>query len=130
MARHSQNDRAGIELPKVPLNRETIRQALDLFRYLRPYRVRFTSALAALFISSLLSLSFPYLAGSIVDAASLQARGGGAVTGVNRTALLLLGVLAVQAGFSFFHSLSFASVGQRCLVDLRRDIYARLITLP
>jgi len=49
---------------------------------------------------------------------------------MDQAALLLLGVLAVQAGFSFFQALSFASVGQRSLVDLRRDTYARLITLP
>src|SRR6185503_682597 len=35
-----------------------------------------------------------------------------------------------QAGLSFFHSLSFATAGQRSLVDLRRDTYARLISLP
>ena len=52
------------------------------------------------------------------------------MTGANRTALLLLGILALQAGLSYFHSLSFATVGQRSLVDLRRDTYARLISLP
>jgi ABC transporter fused permease/ATP-binding protein len=130
VARYSRNDQAGIELPKARLDRETLRQALQVFRYLRPYRVRFGAALAALFISSLLSLAFPYLAGSIVDAAVLHRQGGAVMKGVNQTALLLLGVLAAQAGFSFFHALSFASVGQRSLVDLRRDTYARLITLP
>jgi ABC transporter fused permease/ATP-binding protein len=130
MARYSRNDQAGIDLPKARLDRESLGQALRLFRYLKPYRARFVTALCTLFASSLLSLAFPYLAGSIVDAALVQTRVGGVVTGVNRTALLLVGVLAVQAGFSFFHALSFASVGQRSLVDMRRDVYARLITLP
>ncbi len=129
MARYSRNDQAGVDLPKAKLDRESLRQTFELFGYLRPYRARFTAALVALFISSLLSLAFPYLAGSIVDAASTQAKGG-AMTGVNRTALLLIGVLAVQAGFMFFQSLSFATVAQRSLVDLRRDTYARLISLP
>ncbi|MSU36644.1 MAG: ATP-binding cassette domain-containing protein [Pedosphaera sp.] len=129
MSRYSRNDQAGIELPKARLDRESVRQALELFRYLRPYRARFSAALASLFISSLLSLAFPYLAGSIVDAAVVQNRGGG-MTGVDRTALLLLGTLAIQAGFLFFHTLSFSSVGQRGLVDLRQDTYARLISLP
>ena len=52
------------------------------------------------------------------------------MAGVDRTALLLVGVLALQAGLSYFHFLSFATVGQRSLVDLRRDTYARLISLP
>ena len=130
MARYSRNDQAGVDLPKAPLDRETLRQALQLFRYLEPYRGRFGAALGALFVSSLLSLAFPYLAGSIIDAALLQSQAGPFVAGVNRTALLLLAILALQAGVSFFHALSFASVGQRSLVDLRRDVYARLITLP
>src|ERR1035441_7472365 len=128
MARYSRNDQAGVELPKAKLDRESLRQALDLFRYLRPYRGRFIAALASMFTGSLLSLAFPYLAGSFVDAAGLHGSGG--MTGVDRTALLLMGVLALQAGLAYFNFLSFATVGQRGLVDLRRDTYARLISLP
>ena len=130
MARYSRNDQAGIDLPKAKLDRENLKQALELFRYLRPYRGRFSAALASLFVSSLLSLSFPYLAGSIIDAAVHHTKGGGSMAGADRTALLLMGILAVQAGLSFFQSLSFATAGQRSLVDLRRDTYARLISLP
>jgi ATP-binding cassette subfamily B protein len=128
MARYSRNDQAGVELPKAKLDRESLRQALELFRYLRPYRVRFGIALASMFAGSLLSLAFPYLAGSFVDAAVLHGRGG--MARVDRTALLLMGVLALQASLAYFNFLSFATVGQRSLVDLRRDTYARLISLP
>ncbi len=130
MARYSRNDQAGIDLPKARLNRESLRQAVALFGYLRPYRARFAAAMVALFASSLLSLCFPYLAGSIVDSALVHTQTGATMTGVDRTALLLIGVLAVQASLAFFHSLSFATVGQRSLVDLRRDTYARMISLP
>jgi ATP-binding cassette subfamily B protein len=130
MARYSRNDQAGIDLPKAKLDRENLKQALELFRYLRPYRGRFSAALASLFFSSLLSLSFPYLAGSIIDAALHHSEGADSMAGADRTALLLMGILAVQAGLSFFQSLSFATAGQRSLVDLRRDTYARLISLP
>jgi ABC transporter fused permease/ATP-binding protein len=130
MARYSRNDQAGVELPKAKLDRESVRQAWELFRYLRPHRGRFGAALVSLFTGSLLTLAFPYLAGSIVDAAVLHTQGGVDMTGVNRTALLLMAILAVQAGLSYFHFLSFVTVGQRSLVDLRRDTYARLISLP
>lgn len=130
MARYSRNDQAGIDLPKTRLDRENLRQALQLLHYLKPYRRRFFSALVALFLSSLLSLAFPYLAGSIVDAGLIGKTGDAGMARVDQTALLLLGILAVQAGCAFYHSISFASVGQRGVVDLRRDTYARLITLP
>ncbi len=130
MARYSRNDQAGVDLPKAKLDRENLKQALELFRYLRPYRARFSVALASLFVSSLLSLAFPYLAGSIIDAALHHPKGAASMAGADRTALLLMGILALQAGLSFFQSLSFATAGQRSLVDLRRDTYARLISLP
>ena len=70
MSRYSGNDQAGVELPKAKLDRESLKQALELFRYLRPYLGRFSATMASLFTGSLLSLAFPYLAGSIVDAAA------------------------------------------------------------
>jgi ABC-type multidrug transport system fused ATPase/permease subunit len=129
MARYSRNDQAGVDLPKARLDRESLRQALELFQYLRPYRIRFGFALASMFTASLLSLSFPYFAGSIIDAAMKGAQAG-SMASSDRTALLLMGILALQAGLSYFHSLSFATVGQRSLVDLRRATYGRLISLP
>src|SRR5947207_15171171 len=101
MARYSRNDQAEVELPKMKLDRESLRQTLELFRYLRPYRRRFSAAMVSLFTGSLLSLAFPYLAGSIVDAAVLHTKGGGNMAGVDRTALLLMGILALQAGLTF-----------------------------
>ena len=101
MARYSRNDQAGVDLPKAKLDRENLRQALELFRYLRPYRGRFAAALAALLISSLLSLSFPYLAGNIIDNAVHHS-----MAKADQTALLLMGVLALQAGLAFFQALS------------------------
>jgi ATP-binding cassette subfamily B protein len=124
MARNSRNDQAGVDLPKAPINRESMREVLALLRYLRPYRVRFVLALVALFGSNLLGLAFPFLAGKLIDAATTPG------PGIHRIALALIAVLAAQSSLSFFHALSFASVGQRGLVDLRRDTYSRLLSLP
>ncbi len=128
MARYSRNDSSGIELPKASIDRESLREAWELFGYLKPYRTRFFTALGVLFVGNLLGLAFPYLAGTIIDQAVVGASTKG--QGADRQALLLMGVLALQATCSFYHSLSFATVGQKALVDLRREVYARLITLP
>ncbi len=128
MARYSRNDSSGIELPKASIDRESLREAWELFGYLKPYRTRFFTALCVLFVGNLLGLAFPYLAGTIIDQAVVGASTKG--QGADRQALLLMGVLALQATCSFYHSLSFATVGQKALVDLRREVYARLITLP
>ena len=109
--------------PKVPVTRESLREAFRLFRYLGPYRTRLIGALAALLVSTLLGLAFPYLMGRMIDAA--QHAGD-----FTRYALLALGALSVQSVITFFQSYSFNQAGQRALTAIRKDTYARLITLP
>ena len=131
MARHSRG--LDLDLPKSKLTRENLREAAILFSYLRPYRRLLLAACGALMLSSLLSLSFPFLAGSLMDAAVPGATGHGPSWlphRINLVALLMLGVLAVQAANAYFHSTTMTWVGQRALADLRRDTYARLICLP
>jgi len=120
-------------LPKAPLNRESVRQALELARYVRPYRVRFFAGLSTLLVSASLGLAFPLLAGTVIDAAlhpgHARLIGLGVVT-VNQVALLLAASVTLQAMCSFNSALSFNRVGQSALADLRRDCYSRLISLP
>jgi ATP-binding cassette subfamily B protein len=120
------------ELPPARINRESLREAARLFSYLLPYKVKFGAALLALFVTSLLSLAFPYITGQLVDSAiNAKTLPSGAFQGdINRVALVLLLVLATQAIFAFFHSLAFAQVSERSLADLRQDAYARIIRLP
>jgi ABC transporter fused permease/ATP-binding protein len=119
------------EAPPVPLTGEGLREAARLLAYVRPYRGRFAAALTALFLSSLLGLAFPYLAGRLVDAAQRDPgdRPAGGL-GLDAVAGLLVLVLAGRAAFSFVQSYWLAQVGERSLADLREDTYARLVRLP
>src|SRR5262249_5326303 len=118
------------DAPPVKLSAAALREAIHLFGYLWPYRVHFIAALVALFISGLLSLAFPRFAGRLVDvtlpASAASTDWFGTLDGA---ALGLVGVLALQAAFSFVHSYWFNTVGERSLADLRRDTYGRLIRL-
>ena len=133
MAQHNSRGRLDLDLPKAKLTRENLREAAKLFSYLRPYRGLLFAACCALLLSSLLSLCFPFLAGSLMDAATpgALARGPSWLPHqINSVALLMLSVLAVQAAGTFFHSTSMTKIGQGAVADLRRDTYARLICLP
>jgi len=125
--------RLDLDLPKAKLTRDSLREAAILLSYLRPYRGLLAAACGALILSSLLSLCFPFLAGSLMDAAvpGTQVRGPAWLPhGINFVALVMLGILAVQAASSYFHSTTMTRVGQSALADLRRDTYGRLIRLP
>jgi ATP-binding cassette subfamily B protein len=133
MARYDSRGRPDLDLPKAKLNRENLREAARLFAYLRPQRGLLLAACGALLLSSLLSLCFPFLAGSLMDAATPGAAAHGPAWlphNLNLVALLMLAVLAIQATSTFFHSTTMTKVGQRAVADLRRDTYARLICLP
>ncbi len=120
-------------LPKAPLNRESLREALGLIGYVRPYRARFFSGLTTLFASATLGLAFPLLAGSLIDSALNPGQTALPLLGIlslNQVALLLAGCVILQAITSFNSALAFNRVGQSALADLRRDCYQRLIALP
>lgn len=124
MARHTSPDSSP---PAVPLTRQGFREAARLLAYLLRYRGRFGASMVALFVASLLGLTFPYLAGRMVDAAGPNPQRG---IDIDQAALLLLLVLAARAACSFAQTYWLAQVGERSLADLRQDTYARLLHLP
>ena len=144
--------------PKVPVNRETLKQAARLFGYMLPYKGQFFAAMGALLCSSSLGLCFPFLIGSLFNAAigpghfaSLAAGVSGmsamahpAAAGVapswadslmhgftlNQVLGLLVCQLLLQSFFGYVQVIWFNEVGERALVNIRRDTYSRLISLP
>jgi ABC transporter fused permease/ATP-binding protein len=116
---------------KPRLRSDSLRQVLQIFRYLAPYRVRFTGAIVTLVISTSLGLSFPFLTGLLLDSSMGKPGATPGWTGnIDTIALILLGTLAFQAFFSFFSTYWFYRCGESALVDLRRDTFARLIGQP
>jgi len=83
-----------------------------------------------LLMTSLAGLSFPFLAGRLIDATQHGLEGTEQGANINQISLLLIAVLGCQTIFSFSHSYLFAQVGERTLADLRGDTYGRLIRLP
>lgn len=118
--------------PPSKITGQALRDARVLLAYLVPYRHYFVAALVALLCSSLLALSFPFVAGNLVDAALTARSPEGAFWqgSINQVALTLVVILAVQAAFTFGQTIGFATVSERSLADLRRDAYAHIIRLP
>jgi ATP-binding cassette subfamily B protein len=132
MARYNSRGRPDLDLPKAKLTRESLREAAMLFSYLRPYRAPLIAACAVGILSSLLGLCFPFLAGRLMDTASGTA--GRDLSwlpdNINHLAMIMLGLVVLQAGGNYFRSTTMIRIGQSALADLRRDTYARLICLP
>ncbi|HRH37111.1 MAG TPA: ABC transporter transmembrane domain-containing protein, partial [Flavobacteriales bacterium] len=119
------------DAPRPKLDKATLRKALRVFRYLKPYRWWFVLGLLLLSVTTGLSLLFPLLLGELVDAA------GGDVAAqeqlqndINGVALKLLIVFGAQALFGFFRIYLFSWMTENMLARLRRDTYEHLLRLP
>lgn len=115
------------DLPKAPFTKANIREAISILRYLRPYRGPFIFGLLFIALSSLTTLSFPFLLKQIVDS-SIPANAHPYSPG--QIALVMIGVLVLQMLFSFMRIYLFTRVGENAVADVRKDIYRRLIAMP
>jgi ABC transporter fused permease/ATP-binding protein len=112
---------------KRKLNKQNLRKLGGIFRFLLPYRWAFFSGLVFLLFSSLTLLTFPFVAGKLIDTAQGTSW---IVSDVNSIAWILIGILAVQSIFSFFRVWLFALVSERSMRDIRLALYSKLVRLP
>lgn len=126
------------ELPKAKINKQSIQQVIRLLSYLKPYRGKFLLGFIFLILSSASFFLFPLLMGRLIGTSTAPAQGSQLSkeildyfpTELNTVALTLLGVLLIQAVFSYFRITLFVEVAEKGLADIRRDTYFKLITLP
>lgn len=82
--------------------------------------------MVALVIAGALGLAFPQVVRMIIDAAFVERDSDK----LNKLAVLLVGVFAAQAAFSFLRTYLLSYTGERIVADLRTQLYNHLISLP
>ncbi len=117
------------DLPKVKLSKESFREGIMIFKYVKPYRWHFIGGLIFITLSSLSTMSFPYLLGKLLKNAQDIAAGKQAIA-PGTIALWMMGLLTLQMGISFMRVYLFTYVGEHAVGDLRKDIYERLVRMP
>ncbi|MCS4435521.1 ABC transporter ATP-binding protein [Aquiflexum gelatinilyticum] len=115
------------EHEKRKLNKQNLSKLGGIFRFILPYKLNFFLGMLFLIFSSLTLLTFPYVAGKLIDTASGKTW---LVDDINGIAFILLGILLVQSIFSFFRVWLFAKVSERSMRDIRISLYSQLVQLP
>ncbi|MEB2773738.1 ABC transporter transmembrane domain-containing protein [Algoriphagus sp. D3-2-R+10] len=115
------------ESEKRKLNKQNLSKLGGIFQFLMPYKGAFFLGLVFLVFSSLTLLTFPFVAGKLIDTAQGT---DWIVSDINSIALILVGILAVQSIFSFFRVWLFALVSERSMRDIRLALYSRMVRLP
>lgn len=121
--------------PRPPAPRRGLPDTADrqrlarLFGYLRPYRGRLLVGIVAVGIASLLGLAAPLVVRDLLNGA-LAGGAGSARAALDRTALLLAGLMLLQAGFNFLRVYQLGRVGEAVVADLRKELFSHLLTQP
>jgi len=106
-------------------------QLRRLFAYVRPYRGRLVTGMVAVTVASLVGLLFPLLIRNLLNTAFAPgANAGDARALLDRTALSIGVLVAVQAVFNYTRTYQLGRVGEAVVADLRKDLFSHLLTLP
>lgn len=121
MARPSKEN----DLPKAKLTSNSLNKALRIFKYGKGHKWKFYIGLIFLLLTSATALAFPKLMGMLVDCVTNKDLGK-----ANEIALMLMGVLVLQAIFSFFRISLFVNFTENSLSNIRFALYENLVKLP
>ena len=105
---------------------KALKRGSKLYSYIRPYQGKFLLGVVFLFLSSAANLAFPKLLGDLVNASSLENFN----SSIKQVALMLFGVLILQATFSYFRIILFVQVAEKGLAALRQATYEKILRLP
>ena len=118
---------------KTKVSKESLKRALRIFKYVLPYRWKFSLGMFFLLLSSLTFMSFPGLIGRLMggdDVSDSSIDQFFNLQNIDQVALLLIAAFTLQAFFSFMRIFLFADVTERAIAAIRQDTYAHLIKLP
>jgi len=117
------------ESPKAKINKESIKEALMIFRYVRPYKWYFIGGLVFIALSAANTMTFPYLLKKLIDSAHGNLAGPVPLT-PETIALIMIGLQGLQMVISFFRIYLFTKVGENAVADMRMNIYRHILMMP
>lgn len=104
------------------------RRLSRLFRYARPYRLRFWLAIVVLLGTVAGGLAVPWFLGDLMGTAFDPQSGD--LDALNETTLVLLVLVVVQGALVFVRHYFMSWVGERVVTDLRLELQRHLLRMP
>ncbi len=126
------------DAPKVKLTRESMREALQMYSFIKPYKWSFWGGMVLLFLSTTTFMIFPFLSGRIVDIAQGKHDFTADIFGktysyyldLPRIGYFMAGLLLIQGFVSYFRITMFAKVSEYGIADVKQALYQKLTSLP
>lgn len=115
------------ELPKGKLSRESFQEAIQILKFIAPYKWYFIGGLILLVLGGSTFVFVPKIIGEMGNVATGQS--SWPLT-LGQLGLLLGGLAILQSLMSFTQILLFTKVSESGMADLRTAVFQKLITLP
>jgi len=126
--RRPRNEENEFTPPKKKINLKDIKRSLGIYRFIRPYQGYLIIGFIFLVLSTLSSLSFPWLIGELINAAMGQSKGFFQTVGQVMTAFGI--IIVSQSVFSYFRLYFFTFLTEKASADIRFTLYNKIISLP
>ncbi len=113
------------EKKKNKFSKKSIKKAMRIFQFLKPFKVTFIFGLMVLIVSSVVTMAFPKVLGQLIDSVNAAED-----ESVNNITLTLIGIFLIIAIMSFLRVYLFGYVTHKALALIRLTTYQHLITSP
>lgn len=111
---------------KVKLTKKNLKEALGVYKYIRPYLGYFIAGMIFLVLGSLIFLAILKLPGEMANTAIGESKWYNLE--VKDYGWIFLIVLFIQGILAYFRVIFFAIVSEKGMADLRKDLYNKIIT--
>lgn len=110
---------------KEKVSKKSLKKAMRIFRFIKPFRIPFIIGLIVLVLSSVITMAFPKVLGDLLDSVN-----SGNQNTVNYITLTLIAIFGSTALLSFLRVYLFGYVTHKALADVRKTTYKHLISSP
>ena len=114
------------EKDKKPISKVSVKNVRKILSFIIPYKGTFILGFIFLILSGLTSMTFPFIAGQLVDSVQNVFKNWSR----NEIAFGMCGVLIFQATFSYLRVELFTRVSEKAMRDIRIKLYSKMMALP
>ncbi|MBP6386815.1 MAG: ATP-binding cassette domain-containing protein [Pseudarcicella sp.] len=133
------------EKDKKKITKEGIHKALEIFKFILPYKWTYILGFIFLILSQITTMSIPFLLGKMVRSlvpsqmqTSAESIGNNSLSNniafpelsFNQITGFIILILVLQSIFSFFRVYTFSRVSEQSVRDLRQTMYSKILSLP
>lgn len=115
------------ERQRIRFDKSTWSSIRKIMRYMKPYRWHFITGMLCLALSSVFFMLFPAAAGEMANTAAGKSK---YPFTLGQYGLFFIILLVLQGVLSYGRSVAMAVVSEKGVAQIRRDLYAAMITQP